>query len=253
MALIGWDRAEHATLLPVALTLLGGLGWAFGNVGSRLPAAPNPLHLTLWMTVVAPLPMLALSAVDRRSDRRMARARRRVRAARVAGARRPGLHRGVRDDRRLGDLVHTAQPLSRRSGGALLAARPGGRDHGVLAGAARAAERDNDSRRRGRHLRRVRGDRVRLIPASVRSGRIVARRFDKDLARVVEPVDARALSRVDVSGGYHRVRERGPAVVRHWPALWPASLWWAGQAKVRLSMSVAPPSAHSRTWWASAW
>ncbi|MCX5043098.1 EamA family transporter [Aldersonia sp. NBC_00410] len=62
MALIGWDRAEHATLLPVALTLLGGLGWAFGNIGSRLAAAPNPLHLTLWMTVVAPLPMLALSA-----------------------------------------------------------------------------------------------------------------------------------------------------------------------------------------------
>ncbi|NMN98417.1 EamA family transporter [Antrihabitans stalactiti] len=62
MVAIGWDRAQHATLLPVLLTLLAGLGWAFGNIGSRLAKPPNPLHLTLWMTVVSPIPMLALSA-----------------------------------------------------------------------------------------------------------------------------------------------------------------------------------------------
>ena len=62
MVAIGWDRAQHATLLPVLLTLLAGLGWAFGNIGSRLAKPPNPLHLTLWMTVVSPVPMLALSA-----------------------------------------------------------------------------------------------------------------------------------------------------------------------------------------------
>ncbi|MFG1785457.1 EamA family transporter [Rhodococcus oryzae] len=63
MSMIGWDRAQHAALLPVLLTLLAALGWAFGNLGNRLAKADNPLRLTLWMTVVAPLPMLALSAV----------------------------------------------------------------------------------------------------------------------------------------------------------------------------------------------
>ncbi|GAB3211056.1 EamA family transporter [Nocardia tengchongensis] len=67
MAVIGWDRAHHAALLPLLLTLLGGLSWAFGNIGSRLAAAAsenvNPLHLTLWMAVVPPIPMFALSAL----------------------------------------------------------------------------------------------------------------------------------------------------------------------------------------------
>ncbi|WP_067701167.1 EamA family transporter [Nocardia jejuensis] len=69
MAVIGWDRMQHAALLPVLLTLAGGLGWAFGNIGSRMAAAEsgaekiNPLHLTLWMTVIPPLPLFALSAL----------------------------------------------------------------------------------------------------------------------------------------------------------------------------------------------
>ncbi|MGW4118956.1 EamA family transporter [Nocardia sp. NPDC004711] len=67
MAVIGWDRSHHAALLPLVLTLLGGLGWAFGNIGSRLAAASservNPLHLTLWMAVVPPIPMFVLSAL----------------------------------------------------------------------------------------------------------------------------------------------------------------------------------------------
>ncbi|UFS94830.1 EamA family transporter [Nocardia huaxiensis] len=67
MTVIGWDRAQHAALLPLLLTLAGGLGWAFGNIGSRLAAADsegvNPLHLTLWMAVIPPLPMFALSAL----------------------------------------------------------------------------------------------------------------------------------------------------------------------------------------------
>ncbi|MBJ8346097.1 EamA family transporter [Antrihabitans sp. YC2-6] len=62
MLAIGWDRAENATLLPLLLTLLAGLGWAFGNIGSRLAKPANPLHFTLWMAVVPPLPLLAISA-----------------------------------------------------------------------------------------------------------------------------------------------------------------------------------------------
>lgn len=66
MAVIGWDRLEHATLLPVLLTLAGGLGWAFGNIGARQATVESPglntLHLTLWLAVVPPLPLFALSA-----------------------------------------------------------------------------------------------------------------------------------------------------------------------------------------------
>ncbi|MFE3542311.1 EamA family transporter [Nocardia sp. NPDC059177] len=65
MTIIGADRLATATLLPVLLTLAGGLGWAFGNIGARRAGADSPgvdpLHLTLWMSVVPVLPMLALS------------------------------------------------------------------------------------------------------------------------------------------------------------------------------------------------
>jgi len=50
-----------AGLLPVVLTLCGGLGWAFGNVSSRQARPDSPLRFMLWMSVVPPVPMLALS------------------------------------------------------------------------------------------------------------------------------------------------------------------------------------------------
>jgi drug/metabolite transporter (DMT)-like permease len=61
LAAIAVSRAQVAAVLPVLLTLLGALGWAFGNLASRLAAAPNPLTLTLWMSVVPPIPLLAMS------------------------------------------------------------------------------------------------------------------------------------------------------------------------------------------------
>lgn len=66
MALIAADRLNHgaaAALLPVGLTLLGGLSWAFGNIGARLARPSNPLDMVLWMSVIPPVPMLALSLV----------------------------------------------------------------------------------------------------------------------------------------------------------------------------------------------
>ena len=63
MAVIAYDRALTATVLPVLLTLLAALGWAFGNLGNRLARPSSPLRLTLWMTVVPPVPLLLLSAV----------------------------------------------------------------------------------------------------------------------------------------------------------------------------------------------
>ena len=61
MLLVGVSRAQAAAFLPFVLVLIGGLGWAFGNLSSRLAQPPNPLHLTLWMSVVVPVPMLILS------------------------------------------------------------------------------------------------------------------------------------------------------------------------------------------------
>jgi O-acetylserine/cysteine efflux transporter len=63
MSVIAWQRAEHATLLPVVLNLLGALGWAVGNICARQAKPENPLHLTLWMSVVPPIPMFLLSLV----------------------------------------------------------------------------------------------------------------------------------------------------------------------------------------------
>lgn len=61
MCVIGWHRAQTAALLPVVLTLLGALSWACGNLCNRKANPPNPLHMTLWMSIVPPLPMFALS------------------------------------------------------------------------------------------------------------------------------------------------------------------------------------------------
>jgi O-acetylserine/cysteine efflux transporter len=63
LAAIAFHRAQAAALLPVILGLCGALGWAIGNVTTRKAQAPNALHLTLWMSIVAPIPMFALSLV----------------------------------------------------------------------------------------------------------------------------------------------------------------------------------------------
>ena len=64
---LGWSAVG-----PIALTVLGGLGWAFGNIGNRLaatgraPGSARPgdaLRLVLWMSVIPPLPFLAMSLV----------------------------------------------------------------------------------------------------------------------------------------------------------------------------------------------
>jgi O-acetylserine/cysteine efflux transporter len=58
---IAVHRSLHAGLLPLVLTLCGGLGWALGNLASRQARPPKPLHLTMWMSVVPPIPMFLLS------------------------------------------------------------------------------------------------------------------------------------------------------------------------------------------------
>lgn len=72
LAVVGWARAEGAvgaaradaaTVVPFLLVLAGGFGWAIGNLANARAQAPNPLHLTLWMSVVPPLPMLGLALI----------------------------------------------------------------------------------------------------------------------------------------------------------------------------------------------
>jgi len=50
-----------AALVPVLLTLCGGLGWAVGNLCNRQARTAEPFRLMLWMTVVPPVPMLLVS------------------------------------------------------------------------------------------------------------------------------------------------------------------------------------------------
>ncbi|GAA1482510.1 EamA family transporter [Gordonia sinesedis] len=66
IALIGVDRAGNGALgvgivVPLLLTVLAGLSWAFGNIGSRLARPDDALRMTLWMSVVPPIPFLLLS------------------------------------------------------------------------------------------------------------------------------------------------------------------------------------------------
>lgn len=63
LTVVGWQRAEQASVIPFLLTLAGALGWSIGNICNRQARAANPLHLTLWMSVVPPLPMLALALI----------------------------------------------------------------------------------------------------------------------------------------------------------------------------------------------
>lgn len=61
LTVVGWNQAGSAALIPFLLTLAGAFGWAIGNVCSRNARPPKPLNLTLWMSVVPPIPMLVLS------------------------------------------------------------------------------------------------------------------------------------------------------------------------------------------------
>lgn len=61
LGIVGSQHLGGAGWLPFVLTLCGGFGWALGNLASRLADPPKPLHLTLWMTVVPPIPVIGLA------------------------------------------------------------------------------------------------------------------------------------------------------------------------------------------------
>ncbi|HQE31257.1 MAG TPA: EamA family transporter [Propionibacteriaceae bacterium] len=61
LVLVGISRLTTGVWWPFLLVVFGGFGWALGNLASRKAAAPEPLHLTAWMAIVPPIPMLLLS------------------------------------------------------------------------------------------------------------------------------------------------------------------------------------------------
>lgn len=63
LVIVGIARGSSGSWWPFLLVVFGGCGWALGNLATRRAASPKPLHLTLWMSVVPPIPMLALSLV----------------------------------------------------------------------------------------------------------------------------------------------------------------------------------------------
>jgi O-acetylserine/cysteine efflux transporter len=61
LVVIAVHRSQAAAFVPLLLTVAGGFGWALGNLANRQAQSDSPFRLTLWMSVVPPLPMLALS------------------------------------------------------------------------------------------------------------------------------------------------------------------------------------------------
>jgi O-acetylserine/cysteine efflux transporter len=102
LVVIAVHRSQVAALVPLLLTLGAALGWAIGNICSRQARAPKPLHLTLWMSVVAPLPLLALSLLFEGPAQGLGRAADHSDLGRVALITRPALHRDHRDADRYG-------------------------------------------------------------------------------------------------------------------------------------------------------
>jgi len=69
LTVVGLDRGLSASLWPFVLTVLGGLGWALGNLAARAARPDNAFHFTMWMTTIPPLPLLAMSWVYEGPDR----------------------------------------------------------------------------------------------------------------------------------------------------------------------------------------
>ena len=69
LSVIAGYRGLAVSIVPVALVLAGALGWAIGNLCSRQARPDSPFRFMMWMTVVPPLPMLALSLLVEGPDR----------------------------------------------------------------------------------------------------------------------------------------------------------------------------------------
>jgi O-acetylserine/cysteine efflux transporter len=62
IVLIGADLGQGGTLGGLALVIAAAASWGVGNVLVKAARPPDILALTVWMSLVPPLPLLALSA-----------------------------------------------------------------------------------------------------------------------------------------------------------------------------------------------
>ena len=63
LVLIGLERPMGDSLLAFALVLVAALAWAFANIATKRAGATDMLRLICWVSLVPPLPLLALSCV----------------------------------------------------------------------------------------------------------------------------------------------------------------------------------------------
>ena len=70
LGVVGWQRFDSsASLLPFLLTLAGAFGWAIGNICNRQAHSTEPVKLTMWMSVVPPVPMFIVALLVEGPDR----------------------------------------------------------------------------------------------------------------------------------------------------------------------------------------
>lgn len=63
LVLIGLERPLGDSLLAFVLVLVAALAWAFANIATKRAGARDMLRLICWVSLVPPLPLLALSWV----------------------------------------------------------------------------------------------------------------------------------------------------------------------------------------------
>ncbi|MBM7062849.1 EamA family transporter [Pseudomonas sp. UL073] len=61
LLLIGWQRPLGGTLLAFLLVVAAALAWAFANIATKRSGASDMLRLISWVSLIPPLPLLALS------------------------------------------------------------------------------------------------------------------------------------------------------------------------------------------------
>jgi O-acetylserine/cysteine efflux transporter len=62
IGVIALERMAGTGLLPLSLTLLAAVSWGLANVLTRMAGRINALAFTVWGSLAAPIPLLALSA-----------------------------------------------------------------------------------------------------------------------------------------------------------------------------------------------
>ncbi len=154
---IAVERGASAGFAPFLLVIGAAVGWAVGNVATRVARPTDPFRFVAWWSVGPPLPLLGLAAVVDGPGVLAAAAQRHL-----GRRRRPPLHRRRLDVLRLHGVEPPARALPGERGRAVHPARADLRRALGVGGARRAA----DAGRGGGGGRRPRRPRARLAAAA---------------------------------------------------------------------------------------